>query len=198
MTRLADRLRAALARPLPAGVAPRAADLDLVDWSIEPRTAAVLVPVTDRIDPGIILTQRHAALRSHAGQVAFPGGKVDPDDSSLEAAALREAQEEIGLDPAAVEIVGMLEPYRTGSGFLITAVIGVVPPDLPLVPHEIEVEAIFEVPIHVLFDPANWSEDSVERRGLRRRYREMMCQDRRLWGATGAMIGNLAQRLADV
>ena len=157
--------------------------------------AAVLVAVTDRPQPGVLLTQRTETLRQHAGQVAFPGGRIDPDDADAVAAALREAEEEIALPPERVTVVGTAERYRTGTGFDITPVIGVVPPDLPLVPSEAEVAAVFEVPLAVLLDPAAMRRGSGLWHGQERQFYEMDWQGRRIWGATAAMIVNLSRRL---
>jgi 8-oxo-dGTP pyrophosphatase MutT (NUDIX family) len=156
--------------------------------------AAVLIPVVARPQPTVLLTLRNADMSSHAGQVAFPGGKVDPDDDGPVSTALREAEEEIDLKPRHVEIVGTTDLYRTGTGFHITPVIGVIPPDLPLAPHEAEVAAIFEVPFDVLFTPANFSENSLEWQGRMRHFFEMYWEEQRIWGATAAMIVNLGQR----
>ena len=157
--------------------------------------AAVLVAVTERAEPGIILTQRTEHLRRHAGQIAFPGGRVDPGDADAIAAALREAHEEIALDPAAVTIAGVADRYRTGTGFAITPVVGVVAPDLPLVPSEAEVASVFEVPLAFLLDPANQVEARAEWQGRERRFYEIRWQERRIWGATAGMIVNLTRRL---
>ena len=156
--------------------------------------AAVLVAVTDRTEPGVILTQRTDTLRHHPGQVAFPGGRIEPNEDAV-AAALREAEEEIALDPARVEIVGAVDRYRTGTGFDITPVIGVVPPDLPLVPAEAEVASVFEVPLAFLLDVANHHQGSGWWRGAERQFVEIPWQERRIWGATAAMIVNLSRRL---
>ncbi|MGF7152046.1 8-oxo-dGTP pyrophosphatase MutT (NUDIX family) [Sphingomonas zeicaulis] len=158
--------------------------------------AAVLVAVTDRAEPGVILTQRTATLRRHAGQIAFPGGRVDPEDSGIVAAALREAEEEIGLPRSAVEVIGEADGYRTVTGFQVTPVIGVVAPDLPLVPHEAEVADVFEVPLSVLMGEANYIEQAVEWQGRQRHYYELSWDGRRIWGATAGMLINLARRLA--
>ena len=134
-------------------------------------------------------------MRRHAGQVAFPGGRIDPGDSDAVAAALREADEEIALPPSAVEIVGQLVPYRTITGFEIVPVLGVIAPDLILVPNDAEVEAVFEVPLGFVLDAANHAERQVVFDGKQRRYIEMMWGERRIWGATAAMLVNLAARL---
>ncbi|MCP3735455.1 CoA pyrophosphatase [Sphingomonas sp. RP10(2022)] len=157
--------------------------------------AAVLVAVTDRTRPGVILTQRTETLRNHAGQVAFPGGRIDPGESPVEA-ALREAQEEVALDPALVAVIGAVDRYRTVTGFTVTPVLAVVPADVPLVASEAEVASVFEVPLDFLLDPANQVEASAEWRGRTRQYYEIRWQDRRIWGATAAMIVNLSRQLA--
>ena len=188
---LADRLRDALG-------AATAADLltgDMVEHDAGSGTpAAVLVAVTERPEPGIILTVRREHLRTHAGQVAFPGGRIDPGEDAV-AAALREAQEEILLDPACVEVVGTIPPYRTVTSYLVTPVIGVIPPDLPLEPHEHEVAEWFEVPLAFLLDPANQQRQSALFQGRERHYYEIVWNERRIWGATAAMIVNLSRRL---
>jgi 8-oxo-dGTP pyrophosphatase MutT (NUDIX family) len=133
-------------------------------------------------------------MRTHAGQIAFPGGRVDPDEEAV-AAALREAHEEILLDPAAVEIVGSIEPYRTVTSYVVTPVIGVIPPDLPLEPHEYEVADWFETPLAFVLDPANQQRQSALFQGIERHYYEIMWNGRRIWGATAAMLVNLSRRL---
>jgi 8-oxo-dGTP pyrophosphatase MutT (NUDIX family) len=194
--RLADRLAAALAAG--AGRDPRLLPGDHRDGDPVPSgagtPAAVLVAVTDRPRPGVILTQRTETLRRHAGQVAFPGGRLDPGEDVV-TAALREAEEEIALPRAAVQLVGETDRYRTTTGYDVTPVIGVVPPDLPLVASEAEVAAVFEVPLDFLFDVANHREQSIEWQGAQRRYFEIPWEGRRIWGATAAMIVNLSRRL---
>ena len=157
--------------------------------------AAVLVPIVDRPSPGVILTLRPETMRKHAGQVSFPGGRIDPADSGPVAAALREAEEEIGLQPSAVEVIGIADRYRTVTGFDVVPVLGIVPPDFPYRPHAGEVAAIFEVPLDYLLDPAHQQVKSVEWRGRERSYYEIEWQERRIWGATAAMIVNLSRRL---
>lgn len=192
---LADRLRRALDRD--AGDAMLAGDLpELAGRPAAGLTqAAVLVAVTDRAEPGVILTQRTATLRRHAGQVAFPGGRLDPGEDAV-TAALREAEEEIALPRAAVELVGTVDRYRTVTGFEVTPVIGVVAPDLPLVAAEAEVAGVFEVPLAFLLDPANHRRASATWQGAERHFVEIPWQDRYIWGATAAMIVNLSRRLA--
>ena len=151
MTGLSDQLREAL--ELPAVEPPLVGDLPELRAKAD-IPAAVLIAVTDRPEPGVILTVRREHLRTHAGQIAFPGGRVDPGEE-LVAAAIREAHEEILLDPSAAEIVGTIDPYRTVTGYVVTPVIAAVPPDLPLQPHEHEVADWFEAPLDFVLDPAN-------------------------------------------
>ena len=157
--------------------------------------AAVLVAVVERAQPTVILTERPATMRTHAGQISFPGGRIDPGDADAVAAALREAEEEIGLDRGAVEVIGVADLYRTVTGFEVTPVLAVVPPGLPLRPHPGEVAAMFEAPLHYLLDPARQTERSLAWRGRERRYYEIDWQGRRIWGATAAMLVNLSRRL---
>lgn len=157
--------------------------------------AAVLIAVTDRRQPGVLLTQRTDTLRSHAGQVAFPGGRIDSGEAVI-AAALREAEEEVALPTSAVEVVGTLGRYRTGSDYEITPVIGVVRPDLPLIPSEAEVASVFEVPLAFLLDPANHKEGRGVWHGEERRFVEIPWAGYRIWGATAGIIVNLSRRLA--
>lgn len=159
------------------------------------RAAAVLIPITDRTEPGVILTQRPDFLRSHAGQVAFPGGKIDDSDANAIDAALREAEEELGLARDHVEILGEADIYHSGSGYRIAPVVGIIPPDLPLAPHPQEVEDWFEVPLAFLLDPANLEKRQAIWQGQQRQYYDMDWQGRRIWGVTAGIIANLARRI---
>ena len=157
--------------------------------------AAVLVPVVDRPSPTVILTVRPETMRQHAGQVSFPGGRIDPGDDGPAAAALREAEEEIGLPPARVEVIGVGDLYRTVTGFEVTPVVGIVPPGLPINAHPDEVADVFEAPLDFLLDPANQVQREAMFRGKMRTYYEIPYQGRQIWGATAAMIVNLSRRL---
>jgi 8-oxo-dGTP pyrophosphatase MutT (NUDIX family) len=188
---LVDRLRSALAAP-PAQ-SPVEGDVPELRAGA-PTPAAVLLAITDRPQPGLILTVRREHMRTHAGQVAFPGGRVD-DGEDATAAALREAFEEIALPSAEVQVVGSLEPYRTVTGYAVTPVLAVVPPDLPLYPHEHEVADWFEAPLDHLLDSRNQRLQSALFQGQERHYYEIEWKGRRIWGATAAMIVNLSRRL---
>lgn len=159
------------------------------------RPAAVLIAVTDRAAPGLILTERSPHLRAHAGQVAFPGGRLDPQDSDAIAAALRESQEEIALPPRQVDIIGRSDRFRTGTGFAIDPIVGMIPPDLPLHPMPGEVDAVFEVPLDFLRDPANCQRKTVDWEGGKRSFYEFGWDGHRIWGVTAAMVVNLVRRL---
>jgi 8-oxo-dGTP pyrophosphatase MutT (NUDIX family) len=167
-------------------------DAHLADGRATP--AAVLIAVTDREEPGVLLTQRPRTMRDHPGQVAFPGGKIDPGEDAM-AAAVREANEELALPPEDVRLIGPSDPYQTGTGFLVTPVLGVVPPDLALRANPDEVEAWFEAPLHILLDRACWDEREVHWKGEMRRYYQMYYKGFRIWGVTAAIILNLARRI---
>ena len=187
-----DRLIASLDGPPPSDLL--VGDLIEGEDSIG-SPAAVLVAITDRPSPGLILTLRHADMRTHAGQVAFPGGRID-DGEDARTAALREAHEELALDPADVRIVGEADPYRTITGFAVTPVVGMVPPDLALTPNPLEVEEWFEAPLDFVLDPINQQRMSTEFQGRMRHYYQINWNDRRIWGATAAMLVNLSRRIA--
>ena len=157
--------------------------------------AAVLIAVTDKPEPGVILTQRPRDMRDHPGQVAFPGGKIDPGEDAI-AAALREAEEELSLPSSHVRVIGPTDRYLTGTGFNVTPVLGVVPPDLDLSPNPTEVEAWFEAPLKLLLEREHWSTQEVFWRGETRRYLELHYEGFRIWGVTAAIIANLARRIA--
>ncbi|MEO9463503.1 MAG: CoA pyrophosphatase [Marinomonas sp.] len=165
------------------------------DDSKQTASAAVLIAVTERPRPGVLLTQRPQSMRSHPGQVAFPGGKLDPGEDAV-TAALREADEELALPRNQVRVIGTTDQYVTGTGFDITPVLATVPADLPLTPNPHEVEAWFEVPLDMLMTRASWTENSAYYRGADRRYLEMDYEGFRIWGVTAGIIANLAQRIA--
>jgi 8-oxo-dGTP pyrophosphatase MutT (NUDIX family) len=163
-------------------------------------TAAVLVPIVAH--PGgltVLFTQRTTHLKSHAGQVSFPGGRAEPGDASPEFTALREAQEEVGLKPEQVEIVGRLPDYFTRTGYRITPVIGLVRPPLKLAPDPREVAEAFEVPLAFLLDPANHRRQTRVYQGQTVGFYEMPypseAGERYIWGATAGMLVNLYRHL---
>ena len=161
-----------------------------------PLRAAVLVGiVTHHPVPTVLLTTRLASLRQHSGQVAFPGGKIDPGDGSPLAAALREAEEEVGLAQEDVTPLGYLDPYLTGTGFMVVPAVGLVAPPLRLTVNPGEVADAFEVPLPFLMDPANHRREAREIAGRARHFYAMTHQDRVVWGATAGMLRNLYERL---
>ena len=159
-----------------------------------PVPAAVLVPVILGARPSILLTKRTSHLTKHAGQVSFPGGRIDPEDADPEAAALREAEEEVGLDPARVELIGRMADYVTGTGYRITPVLGLLPPGLTYRPSPDEVEFVFELPISVVLDPHAPRREMREASG---RFREFWVwpHEHFIWGATAAILVHLAGKL---
>ena len=160
--------------------------------------ASVLFPIVLR--PGgatVLLTQRTAHLRDHPGQISFPGGRAEPEDSSPAHTALREAEEEVGLLPAHIEIAGYLPEYRTGTGFSITPVVAMVTPPFDLRPDSFEVAEVFEVPLAFLLDPANHQQHAMHYRGKLRSYCAMPYGPYFIWGATAGMILSLYHALGE-
>lgn len=167
-------------------------DAELSDGRATP--AAVLIAVTDRPEPGVILTQRPSNMRDHPGQVAFPGGKLDPGEDAV-TAALREAEEELALPRDRVRVIGTSDNFQTGTGFNVTPVLAVIPPDLQLTPNPEEVEAWFEAPLELLLNRDNWTVNEVFWKGADRRYLELHYDGFRIWGVTASIIANLARRI---
>jgi 8-oxo-dGTP pyrophosphatase MutT (NUDIX family) len=186
-----------LARPVP----PVAGDIALGEQRGEPaavaraRPAAVLAPIVQR--PGgltVLLTLRASHLRAHSGQVAFPGGQIDPGEAPLQA-ALREAYEEIGLEARFIEPLGWLDPYLTGTGFRVAPLVALVEPSFTLRINEREVDEAFETPFVFLMDPANHRLEEREWQGRRRKFYAMPHEGRYIWGATAGILRNLYEKL---
>ena len=161
-----------------------------------PQAAAVLVPICERGGGAtVILTERTKTLRAHAGQIAFPGGRKDEDDEGPTHTALREAEEEIGLGPDHVTILGYLDAYLTGTGYYVSPVVGLISPDFVARPDPGEVADVFEVPLGFLMDPKNHQTHARDIEGKSRRYVAMPYEDRYIWGATAGMLKNLYDRV---
>jgi len=201
-----DRARARLRFDVPAGlvdstIIPKSGDhgtdrmLEIVAREQPVRPAAVLIPVVDHPEPTVLLTQRAAHLNEHAGQISFPGGKIDATDASPLDAALREAEEEIGLKRDFIDPVGYLDLYATGFGFRILPTVARVRPGFTLTINHSEVDDAFEVPLSFLMNPANHQIHSKEFRGMERFYYAMPFAERYIWGATAGILRVLYERI---
>jgi len=177
----------------------RRGDHDLNPWMAATppyKPAAVLVPVIDRPSGAtILLTKRTDHLPDHPGQISFPGGSIEAADANAEAAALREAEEEVGLPRAAVEIVGRLDDYVVRTGFLVSPFVGIIQPPLELRPDPVEVAEVFEVPLDFILDTANHERHSREIQGRESQFYVLPYEDRYIWGATAGMLINLYEVL---
>jgi 8-oxo-dGTP pyrophosphatase MutT (NUDIX family) len=182
-------LARALARPAPESARHMSDGFRLPGREGEPTPAAVLVPLVNRPEGlQVLLTQRSADLPDHPGQISFPGGRVEPDDASLAAAALRESAEEIGLAPERVSILGQLSAYETVTGYRVTPVVGWVEPPIDLAPDPVEVADVFEVPLAFLLEPANQLRHFRMLGTIRRDYWAIPYGEHYIWGATAAML----------
>ena len=201
-----DRARARLTLEVPPALTDPQAEGARGDLDLNPemwiragvkatRPAAVLVPVIDRREPTVLLTLRTTELASHAGQVAFPGGKIDPADANPVAAALREAKEETGLAPALIEPIGYLDLYLTFSGFRILPTVARVKPEFTLVLNPREVVETFEVPLAYLMTPDNHQRKTRDWNGLQRDYYAIAFENRNIWGITAGILRNLYDRV---
>lgn len=179
---------------------PKRGDYDLNPQNrptekLDLKPAAVLLPLVFRHEPHVLLTQRTHHLTRHAGQVAFPGGRSDPNDVSLVETALRETQEETGIEPAFVTVAGFLDAYETGTGYAILPVVGLLSDGFALSPHAAEVAEIFEVPLSFLLDPVNRKMQSREFQGRMRSFYSFTYEGHYIWGATAAMLLNFGERI---
>jgi 8-oxo-dGTP pyrophosphatase MutT (NUDIX family) len=165
-------------------------------WAVRPiRAAAVLVPVVDRPQPTVLLTQRSAHLPQHPGQISFPGGKIEPTDETPLAAALRETEEEVGLDARFIDPIGYLDLYMTTQGYRIVPTLARIAPDYQLVLNPSEVDEIFEVPLDFLMEPGNHQKRSRDWEGITRYYFEIPFEQRRIWGVTAGILRNLYEKI---
>jgi 8-oxo-dGTP pyrophosphatase MutT (NUDIX family) len=178
-----------LARPTPASAVGLSDGFRLPGREGAPRDAAVLVPIVNRPEGlTVLFTQRSASLPDHPGQISFPGGRVDPGDASHAAAALREAQEEVGLPPVRVSLLGELASYQTVTGYVVKPVVGWVEPPFDVAPDPVEVADVFEVPLAFLLDPANQQRHFRMLGSVRRDFYAIPYAHRYIWGATAAML----------
>jgi 8-oxo-dGTP pyrophosphatase MutT (NUDIX family) len=187
-------------KPPPVPIVPTRGDYDFNPESRPPRPdtltpAAVLLPIVARVVPTVLFTRRTAHLSQHAGQVSFPGGRVDDSDLSPLETALRETQEETGITSDFVSVAGFMEGYETGTGFAILPVVGVLHEGFSLMPEPSEVAEIFEVPLAFLLDPRNCERKSGEWQGHTRHYYAFNYGGHDIWGATAAILVNFAQKL---
>jgi len=190
-----------LSEPPALPLAPKRGDYDLNPQNrpaekVALKPAAVLLPLILRQEAHILLTQRTHHLTRHAGQVSFPGGRADANDISLVETALRETQEETGIDPSFVTVAGFLDAYETGTGYAILPVVGILSEGFALSPHAVEVAEIFEVPLAFLLDPANKKQQSREFQGRMRSFYSFTYEGHYIWGATAAMLLNFAERIS--
>jgi 8-oxo-dGTP pyrophosphatase MutT (NUDIX family) len=201
-----DRARARLRFDVPPGlidpnIVPETGDpgtdkmLEIIAREQPVRPAAVLIPIVDHKEPTVLLTQRSAHLNEHAGQIAFPGGKIDATDASPMDAALREAEEEVGLNRAFIDPIGYLDVYGTGFGFRILPTVARVKPGFRLTINHSEVDDAFEVPLSFLMNPTNHQMHSKEFRGMERFYYAMPYAERYIWGATAGILRVLYERI---
>jgi 8-oxo-dGTP pyrophosphatase MutT (NUDIX family) len=205
-TQFFDRARARLNFEIPpglldSGIIPLSGDqgtdrmLGIIARERPIRPAAVLIPVVDHAQPTVLLTQRAAHLNDHAGQISFPGGKIDPTDASPLDTALREAEEEVGLDRSFIDPIGYLDLYATSFGFRILPTVARVRPGFSLRVNAAEVNDAFEVPLSFLMNPANHQVHSKEFRGIERTYYAMPFAERYIWGATAGILRVLYERI---
>ncbi len=197
MTPEALRIRLAAIAAQPHGSDVILGDEVLAGLEKPPVPAAVLIPVIMGDAPSILLTKRTSHLKAHAGQVSFPGGRIDPEDTGPEGAALREAHEEIGLDTRYVEVLGRLTDHITGTGYRITPILSVIPPALTYTLSAHEVDSIFELPMSVVLDPDAPKRQRVQVRGAWREFWVWPHDEHYIWGATAAILVQLARRLRE-
>jgi 8-oxo-dGTP pyrophosphatase MutT (NUDIX family) len=189
-----------LADPPQLPLVPRRGDYDLNPRAQRPKArelapAAVLIPIVRRAMPTVLFTQRTAHLARHAGQVSFPGGRLDENDPSLVETALRETREETGIGPSFISVAGFLDAYETGTGFAILPVVGLLTEGFSLEPAAHEVAEIFEVPLAFLLDAANCERQTGEWQGATREFYSFRYERHQIWGATASIVVNLRERL---